>query len=195
MSFPFDLQRARLLKTKKDEGNEAFKSGNLDVAFSLYSEALVVDLENKATNAKLFFNRATVAAKLKKWNQAIADCTSAVALDDSYVKAYLRRAKCYMELEKYEDAIRDYERLHRMDRSNFEYRQLLSQAKNELKKSLRKDYYKILGIDRNANEEDIKKAYKKRALEHHPGINVKNTERTCTYSRNLLFYRSPCWSQ
>ena len=195
MSFPFDLQRARLLKTKKDEGNEAFKSGNLDVAFNLYSEALIVDLENKATNAKLFFNRATVAAKLKKWNQAIADCTSAVALDDSYVKAYLRRAKCYMELEKYEDAIRDYERLHRMDRSNFEYRQLLSQAKNELKKSLRKDYYKILGIDRNANEEDIKKAYKKRALEHHPGINVKNTERTCPHSRNLLFYRSPCWSQ
>ena len=108
-------------------------------------------------------------AKLKKWNQAIADCTSAITLDDSYLKAYLRRAKCYMELEKYEDAIRDYERLHRMDRSNFEYRQLLSQAKNELKKSLRKDYYKILGIDRNANEEDIKKAYKKRALEHHPG--------------------------
>lgn len=170
------FKRARLLKTKKDEGNEAFKSGNLDVAFSLYSEALVVDLENKATNAKLFFNRATVAAKLKKWNQAIADCTSAITLDDSYLKAYLRRAKCYMELEKYEDAIRDYERLHRMDRSNFEYRQLLSQAKNELKKSLRKDYYKILGIDRNANEEDIKKAYKKRALEHHPDRHVGASE-------------------
>ena len=131
----------------------------------------MVDLQNKATNAKLFFNRATVAGKLKKWNQAIADCTSAIALDESYVKAYLRRAKCYMELEKYEDAIRDYERLHRMDRGNFEYRQLLSQAKNELKKSLRKDYYKILGIERSANEEDIKKAYKKRALEHHPGRN------------------------
>ena len=159
------------MKTKKDEGNEAFKNGNLDQAFSLYSEALVVDLENKTTNSKLFFNRATVAAKLKKWNQAIADCTSALSLDDSYTKAYLRRAKCYMELAKFEDAIRDYEKLHRMDRSNFEYRQLLSQAKNELKKSLRKDYYKILGIERNANEEDIKKAYKKRALEHHPGRN------------------------
>ena len=145
------------------------------MAFTLYSEALLVDLQNKATNAKLFFNRATVAGKLKKWNQAIADCTSAIALDESYVKAYLRRAKCYMELEKYEDAIRDYERLHRMDRGNFEYRQLLSQAKNELKKSLRKDYYKILGIDRNANEEDIKKAYKKRALEHHPGDAFRNT--------------------
>ena len=76
-----------------------------------------------------------------------------------------------MELEKFEEAVRDYEKLLRMDRSNFEFRQLLSNAKNELKKSLRKDYYKILGVDRNANEEEIKKAYKKRALEHHPGKN------------------------
>ncbi|TAN32741.1 molecular chaperone DnaJ [Patescibacteria group bacterium] len=31
-----------------------------------------------------------------------------------------------------------------------------------------KDYYKILGIDKNASPEEIKKAFKKLALEHHP---------------------------
>lgn len=38
-----------------------------------------------------------------------------------------------------------------------------------LKKSKRKDYYKILGIDKTASTEDIKKAYRKRAMVHHPG--------------------------
>src|SRR5205085_5750882 len=33
------------------------------------------------------------------------------------------------------------------------------------------DYYKILGINRDATEEDIKKAYRKLARKHHPDLN------------------------
>ena len=31
-----------------------------------------------------------------------------------------------------------------------------------------KDYYKILGVDKNASADDIKKAFKKSAMQHHP---------------------------
>ena len=47
----------------------------------------------------------------------------------------------------------------------------------ELKKSKRKDYYKILGVDKNASEDEIKKAYRKRALMHHPGTQKQSVIR------------------
>ena len=48
-------------------------------------------------------------------------------------------------------------------------RKELRNAEMELKKSKRKDYYKILGVDKNATDVDIKKAYRKMAIIHHPG--------------------------
>merc|ERR1712183_377748 len=128
------------------------------------------------TNAKLYFNRATVAAKLKRTAESIADCDKALELDPSYTKALLRRAKSYMETEQYDEAVRDYEKVHKGDRGNQEDRHLLQEAKLELKKSKRKDYYKILAVDKNANEEEIKKAYRKRAMVHHPDRHSGATE-------------------
>ena len=35
----------------------------------------------------------------------------------------------------------------------------------------KRDYYEVLGLDRSANEEDVRKAYRKKALEFHPDRN------------------------
>lgn len=58
------FQRAKALKQKKEEGNEAFKLGKFQDAYNLYSEALKIDAVNKITNAKLYCNRATVSSKV-----------------------------------------------------------------------------------------------------------------------------------
>lgn len=53
------------MKQKKEEGNEAFKANKNTEAYNLYSEALSIDPNNTSTNAKLFFNRATVSSKVR----------------------------------------------------------------------------------------------------------------------------------
>ena len=70
-------KKAKLLKQKKDEGNAVFKSAKWSEAYDLYSEALQIDPCNRKTNAKLYFNRAIVAAKVRRGgNNPVFDATA-----------------------------------------------------------------------------------------------------------------------
>ncbi|XP_037596163.1 dnaJ homolog subfamily C member 7-like [Cebus imitator] len=160
-------KNAKAPKAKKEDGNKAFKEGNYKLAYELYTEALGIDPNNIKTNAKLYCNQGTANSKLRKPDDAIEDFTNAVKLDNTYIKAYLRRAQCYMDTEQYEEAVHDYEKMYHKEKTK-EHKQLLKNAQLELKKSWRKDSYRILGVDKNAFEDEIKKAYQKWAFMYHP---------------------------
>ena len=106
---------------------------------------------------------------LRQYTEAISDCSAAIRLNPTYVKAYNRRAACFMEIQEYQSAVNDFRKVSQeLDPDNPEARANFRKAQLELKKSKRKDYYKILEISRAASPSDVKKAYRKAALKWHP---------------------------
>lgn len=65
-------------------------------------------------------------------------------------------------------AIRDYKEALEIDANNQRAKQGLQKAQQRQKISESRDYYKILGVPRNAKKQQIVKAYRKAAQKWHP---------------------------
>jgi DnaJ family protein C protein 7 len=165
------LRTVQKLDRMKEEGNAEYKAQRWQPAFDKYTSALEVDPSNRGTNSKLLQNRALCRLKLRDYDGAIADCERAVALDPSYLKARKTKANAFGQAERWEDAVREWKKIQELDPEDRSIPKEIRKAELELKKSQRKDYYKILGVSKDSDESTIKKAYRKLAIIHHPDKN------------------------
>ena len=89
-------------------------------------------------------------------------------------KALRTRARINLHLENYDAAVSDFKSAIEqagIEGNDADVRALkgdLRKAEAALKRSKTKDYYKILGVSRDCNDVDIKKAYRRESLKHHP---------------------------
>uniref|UniRef100_A0A672SMN6 RNA polymerase II-associated protein 3 n=1 Tax=Sinocyclocheilus grahami TaxID=75366 RepID=A0A672SMN6_SINGR len=83
-----EQQRKQEAVVQKDRGNAYFKEGKYEAAVECYSRGMEAD----GTNALLPANRAMAYLKLHRFSDAEQDCSTALALDASYAKAFARRA-------------------------------------------------------------------------------------------------------
>eukprot|EP00285_Hemiselmis_virescens_P015455 CAMPEP_0173393420 /NCGR_PEP_ID=MMETSP1356-20130122/22095_1 /TAXON_ID=77927 ORGANISM="Hemiselmis virescens, Strain PCC157" /NCGR_SAMPLE_ID=MMETSP1356 /ASSEMBLY_ACC=CAM_ASM_000847 /LENGTH=410 /DNA_ID=CAMNT_0014351431 /DNA_START=163 /DNA_END=1392 /DNA_ORIENTATION=- len=170
------LKMIKAMERAKNSGNESFKEGRCEEAISFYTEALSLDPTNCLYNATVYCNRAASKMRLKKYKDALEDCEESAKLNPTYVKAITRKAECLLQLEEYETCVHTLEAAMKMEPESSDINQRLREAKLELKKSKRKNYYKILDVAKDAGENDIKKAYKRAALKYHPDKWANSTE-------------------
>lgn len=102
----------------KEEGNEQFKRGDYIEAESSYSQALQMCPSCfQKDRSVLFSNWAAARMKQDKKEMAISDCSKAIQLNPTYIRAILRRAELYEKTDKLDEALEDYKLILEKDPS------------------------------------------------------------------------------
>uniref|UniRef100_A0A7N1A778 J domain-containing protein n=1 Tax=Kalanchoe fedtschenkoi TaxID=63787 RepID=A0A7N1A778_KALFE len=181
----------RELVRLKVAGNDAFQLGKYEEAVEHYSVALAKNPGSCPFAAVCYCNRAAAYKSLNQIADAISDCSLAMALDSNYTKAISRRASLFEVIRDYDQAAKDLRRLVSKlkkklgekknisgisDRSTNlslandmrEAEVRLSEMEEEARKDVPINFYLILGVEPLATPSEIRKAYRKCALKHHP---------------------------
>jgi DnaJ family protein C protein 3 len=108
----------------------------------------------------------TELGELKK---AMPYCRKVLQRDEGNKIALVASGEQHLVDEEYEEAVRDLRRAFEASgKQDASIHARLQKAEKRLKLSKTKDYYKVLGVSRNADQKEIQKAYRKMAREYHP---------------------------
>lgn len=125
------LSNVKMVARARARGNDLFSSGRFEEACSAYGEGLKYD----TFNSVLYCNRAVCWSKMGLWEQSVEDCNQALKIQPNYTKALLRRAVSNVKLERWAEAVRDYEVLRRQLPGDNEVADSLFHAQVALNKS------------------------------------------------------------
>ncbi|KAL8345752.1 hypothetical protein RB601_005685 [Gaeumannomyces tritici] len=145
-----------LIKEVKDAVSELREDGTIPKAAPNVLVARVVELACQG-----YYDMSSKKAQ--------AFCDESLQLNPDSVYGLLHKAKLQQEKELYEEAIKTLDRARELAPERGEMiDKLLNDAKIALKRSQTKDYYKVLGVAHDADERQIKSAYRKLSKQHHP---------------------------
>ena len=99
-----------IAKRARDAGNEAFRAGDYEKAMQAYGEGLETCAGVPGAGI-LFSNRAACKMRVGDASGALADAEAALARDESFVKAKMRKAAALMALGRHREADAVYDAL------------------------------------------------------------------------------------
>eukprot|EP00898_Chlorokybus_atmophyticus_P003378 jgi/Chlat1/4040/Chrsp26S03998 len=158
------FKEANKLKIK---GNGLFNQGQYEQACKEYSAALALQLTDGEFNAVVYCNRGAAHAAVSQYLSALADCNAAIRLSPAYTRAIQRRAEVFIAIGDYSSALQDLTQL-----GSSAAKDTLTLSMTELKRRVRRkaapNYYAVLSLSDSASHAEVKAAYRKLALRHHP---------------------------
>ncbi|KAL0316567.1 UNVERIFIED_CONTAM: Tetratricopeptide repeat protein 1 [Sesamum calycinum] len=116
----------------KLEGNSFFKAGQYEEALTKYEFAINIAPDGPSSSevrSMCHANRAACFFKMGKYEETAKECTKALELNPTYIKALLRRGEAREKLEQYEESIADMTKILELDPSNDQARRTIIRLK------------------------------------------------------------------
>ncbi|ORX70789.1 TPR-like protein [Linderina pennispora] len=95
--------KKKLAQSLKTRGNKFFMAKRFPKAIEMYTQALRFD-----EDPVFLSNRAACYAASEENDKVIEDCTRALELEPRYVKALMRRAQAYENIDRFRDSLYDF---------------------------------------------------------------------------------------
>lgn len=162
-------KQLKMSKTMLTEENYDGALGKIDAAFgTTENHAALLTEPSPKLHSQLHFSKCRVFEKMNDYKRAVAACTDAFENDKSNVEPLFRRSEIHKNNEDLQKSLQDLKTIRQHDPHYPGIDEKIEKGEKLLKRSKSRDYYKILGVKRNASTKEIKKSYKKLAIQYHP---------------------------
>lgn len=119
---------------ERERGNEYFAKGNMEQAVKFYTRAIGFNPKSVAA----YSNRAMAYIKLNEYENARTDCSSALRLDETHVKSYMRRGTARNALGQHKAAFLDFQKVKELEPANKQATALCAKTREMIKNSARR---------------------------------------------------------
>ena len=170
-TFKQSYKKAKRVQKAMEQAQKCVFTRKFEEAIDLLSisiETLRPLPAKTALYAKLHTQRAEAHLRLKQYSQAMKDCALVVYAQEYHIPAWLIRFKAYHGLGEHSSVLEQVKDLLHNWPHDHGLRQAYDRADFLVRKDKRVDFYQLMGVPSIASEMEIKKAYKKKALEFHP---------------------------